>query len=108
MTNELLKLVFVVFASYGMTTILVYGKIFEGARTFIKSKSNFFGELISCVLCTSTWVGVFMSILFSGLSNNLWTDLYIIPTIFLDAMFIAGSVWALNSFIEYFEENRTN
>jgi len=41
------------FIAYGMTSILVWGSIFENQRLWIKSKSKFFGDLISCTLCTS-------------------------------------------------------
>ena len=39
------------FIAYGFTSILVWGSIFESTRLFIKSKSKFFGDLISCTLC---------------------------------------------------------
>ena len=54
------------FMAYGMTSILVWGSIFESTREWIKQHSKFFGDLISCTLCTSTWVGFFMSLVFGG------------------------------------------
>jgi hypothetical protein len=93
--------------AYGFTTIVVWGSIFENVRQWIKSKSNFFGSLISCVLCTSTWVGFILSIMTGGLTSDLWDSWWII-NVFLDGMYTAGSVWALNSIVEYFEENRPN
>jgi hypothetical protein len=100
-----MNLIFWILAAYGMTSILVWGAIFETQRTWIKAHSNFFGDLISCTLCTSTWVGFFMSLVLGGLSNHYFT----MPSytyIFFDGMFTAGSVWALNAVIEFFEENR--
>lgn len=94
-----------VFISYGMTSILVWGSIFENFRVWLKSKSKFFGDLISCTLCTSTWVGFFLSI-FLGSITNTFFDCFIIFDIFFDGMFSAGAVWAINSIIEFFEENR--
>jgi hypothetical protein len=94
------------FIAYGMSTIIVFGKIFETQRAWVKTKSNFFGELISCMLCTSTWVGFFLSIITNGLTNNFLETHYKIVTIFFDGMFTAGIVWAINSIIEFFEENR--
>ena len=94
-----------ILASYGMTSILVWGSIFENMRIFIKANSKFFGDLISCTLCTSTWVGFFMSLVFGGLMNKFFT----IPwytCLFFDGMLTAGSVWALNTIIEFFEESR--
>lgn len=99
-----MTLIFWILAAYGMTSILVWGSIFESTRTFIKKHSKFFGDLISCTLCTSTWVGFFMSIVLGGLTNKFF-DVYWLIGIFWDGMFTAGSVWALNAIIEYFEDN---
>ena len=97
-------LLFWVLAAYGMTSILVWGSIFESTRTFIKKHSKFFGDLISCTLCTSTWVGFFMSIVLGGLTGKFFETFWLLE-IFWDGMFTAGSVWALNAIIEYFEDN---
>jgi hypothetical protein len=64
------------------------------------------------MLCIPTWVGVFLSITLGGLTNEyfdighftLWN--LELTTIFFDGMFTAGAVWAINSFIEFFEESR--
>lgn len=96
-----------IFMAYGMTSILVWGSIFEKQREWIKNKSKFFGDLISCTLCTSTWVGFFMSLVLGGLSESLLGINWIL-SIFFDGMFTAGSVWALNAIIEFFEESRLN
>jgi hypothetical protein len=77
----------------------------EKPRSFIKTHSNFFGELISCMLCTSTWVGFFLSIILGGLTSEVF-EINRFLGIFLDGVFTAGSVWALNSIIEFFEEKR--
>lgn len=92
------------FMGYGMTTILVYGSIFEKQREWIKSHSQFFGSLISCMLCTSTWVGFFMSICLGGLTTSYGMSW--LPAIFWDGMFTAGIVWAINGIVEFFEESR--
>ena len=98
-------LVFWVLAAYGMTSILVWGKIFDNQRDWIKKHSKFFGDLISCTLCTSTWVGFFMSLVFGGLTNHYFESPWLFY-VFFDGMFTAGSVWAINAIIEFFEENR--
>ena len=98
-------LLFWIIAAYGMTSILVWGSIFESTRQWIRRNSKFFGDLISCVLCTSTWVGFFMSLVLGGLSNHYFTAPWV-AYLFFDGMFTAGAVWALNSIIEFFEENR--
>lgn len=109
-------LIFMVVA-YGMTTILVYGSIFNGLRSFIHKEAteegwvifrpifNFLSGLISCVLCTSAWVGFFLSLVFySPIHTFIGQNEYY--SIFFDGMLSAGSVWAINAIIEWFEENR--
>lgn len=93
------------FMGYGLTTILVYGSIFEVPREWIKKNSKFFGDLIKCVMCTSTWVGFFMSITLGGLSTRI-LDIHWAPSIFFDGMATCGMVWAINGVIEFFEESR--
>jgi hypothetical protein len=98
-------ILFWILAAYGMTSILVWGKIFDNQREWIKKHSKFFGDLISCTLCTSTWVGFFMSLVFGGLTNHYLPSPWYV-CLFFDGMFTAGSVWALNAIIEFFEESR--
>ena len=98
-------LIFWILAGYGMTSIIVWGSIFENAREFIKRKSKFFGDLISCTLCTATWAGFLLSILLGGLTTQFFQVNWLFG-IFFDGMFTAGAVWALNSLIEFFEESR--
>jgi hypothetical protein len=103
-------------AAYGMTTILVYGSIFNGVRNFIHKQSSeegfkllrpifsFLSELIVCPLCTSTWVGFFLSLtMFSPVHNIIGLNEYF--SVFFDGMLSAGSVWAINEIVEWFEEN---
>jgi hypothetical protein len=94
-------------AAYGMTSILVWGAIFENQRIWIKSHSKFFGDLIGCTLCTSTWVGFFMSLVaYSPWHEIIGLNQYV--SIFFDGMLASGFVWALNGVVEWFEENRPN
>jgi hypothetical protein len=95
-------LLFWILAAYGMTSILVWGSIFEPMRIFIKKHSKFFGDLIECTLCTSTWVGFFMSLVLGSLSKQFFDNFFIV-NLFFDGMLTAGSVWALNAIIEYYE-----
>jgi hypothetical protein len=98
-------MIFFALACYGMTNILVWGSIFENQRTWIKKHSKFFGDLISCTLCTGTWVGFFMSLVLGGLTNQYFNVPWYI-SLFIDGMFSAGSVWLINSMSEFLEENR--
>jgi hypothetical protein len=113
----MIQLLIFMLVAYGMTTILVYGSIFNGLRNsihkigstdgfvVIKPIFKFISELISCMLCTGTWVGFFLSLtMFSPIHDFIGLNKYY--SIFFDGMFSAGSVWAINAIIEWFEENR--
>tara|TARA_R110002110_G_scaffold9365_2_gene46166 strand:+ start:625 stop:933 length:309 start_codon:yes stop_codon:yes gene_type:complete len=93
-----------ILAAYGMSQILVFGGIFDTTRDWVKKHSTFFGDLFSCMMCTSTWVGFFFSLTFYSPT----TSMVMIPytNIFFDGMLASGSVWAINAMVEWFEENR--
>ncbi len=93
------------FMGYGMSTILVYGSIFEKQREWIKRNSKFFGDLISCMMCTSTWVGFFMSIMLGSITSKILEVNWLFG-VFFDGMFTCGIVWAINGIVEFFEESR--
>lgn len=94
-----------VLIAYGMTSIIVWGSIFEKVRLWITSKSTFFGDLIGCTLCTSTWVGFFMSFVLGSVTSSVFEIPWYLG-FFFDGMLTAGAVWALNAIIEFFEESR--
>lgn len=100
-----MNLIIWILIAYGITSIVNWGSIFEKPREFIKKHNKFFGDLISCTLCTATWVGFFMSIILGSISVHYFESYYVI-NVFLDGMLTAGAVWSLNAIIEYFEENR--
>ena len=91
------------FIAYGMTTIIVYGSIFENFRNFLENRIKILYQLVSCPLCTSTWVGFFLSICLGGLTNEIF-EINRVLSVFFDGMFTAGIVWAINSIIEFFED----
>jgi hypothetical protein len=98
-------LLFWALMGYGMTSILVWGSIFEKQRDWLRRHSKFFGDLISCVLCTGTWVGFFLSITLGGLATRL-LDVNWFVSVFYDGIYTAGVVWMINAIIEFFEESR--
>jgi len=109
MTNLLIWLI----AAYGMSQILVYGSIFEGFRqslhkwgenplTYFNGLGKFFSGLISCMMCTSTWVGFLMSFVWSPWVNFM--NVHPILGVFFDGMLASGGVWAINAIIEWFEK----
>ena len=102
--------------AYGFTNIMVYGSIFQGLRDFFKSWGNnifapfhFFGQFIdgilSCMMCCSTWVGFFIGLcVWSPFSHIFGLPIEI--SWFFDGLMASGAVWAINAFVEYYEENR--
>ncbi len=102
--------------SYGLMNIMVYGSIFQGLRDFLKKWGenknlifNFLGKflsgIITCPLCFSTWGGFVLSLLIFSPTNNIFNT-PLLYSWFFDGIISAGSVWAINSIIEWFEENR--
>jgi hypothetical protein len=113
----MIQLVMFMIVAYGMTTILVYGSIFNGLRDKIKIAGSdngfyltrpifkFISDLISCMLCTGTWVGFLLSLLYFSPAHE-FIGLNKILSVFFDGMLSAGAVWAINGIVEWFEENR--
>jgi hypothetical protein len=93
-----------ILAAYGMSQILVFGAIFDKPRNWITRHSTFFGDLLGCMMCTSTWVGFFFALTFFSPTESMTTLPYV--NIFFDGMLASGSVWALNAIVEWFEENK--
>jgi len=59
----MIELLTFILACYGMTMILVYGKIFEAIRTKIeKLDIPILTYMIKCTMCTGLWVGCFWTI----------------------------------------------
>ena len=102
--------------AYGLSNIVVYGSIFAGPRKFINKWANNeydplqgLGRLLegmtSCMMCFGTWFGFFAGIfLYSPVHQFLGVNIY--ASWFFDGMLSSGAVWAINSIIEWFEQNR--
>ena len=99
-----MELIIWILAAYGMSQILVFGSIFEKPRTWITRNSKFFGDLLECMMCTSTWVGFLFSLVFYSPTLSMITIPY--TNIFFDGMLASGAVWAINAMVEWFEENK--
>lgn len=104
--------------AYGQSNIMVYGSIFNGFRNFLskwggnpnapfQGTGQFISELLSCMMCTSTWVGFFLSMAFYSPAQELIGTHWLVSW-FFDGMLASGFVWAFNSVVEWFEENRPN
>jgi len=102
--------------SYGLMSIMVYGSIFQGLRDFlgrwadnlyapVQPIGKFLSGLINCPLCFSTWGGFVLSLLIFSPTNHLFNT-PVWYSWFFDGITSAGAVWAINSVVEWFEENR--
>ena len=56
------------------------------------------------MMCTSTWVGFFYGLILWS-PTSIFTNHYYV-NVFFDGMLASGGVWAINSIVEWFEENR--
>jgi len=105
-----------VLLTYGMSNILVYGSIFSGPRDLINKWADtgytpfhgfwvFLSDMLKCMMCAPTWVGFFFGIfLYSPVHEILGVNEY--ASWFFDGMLASGGTWAINSIIEWFEQNR--
>jgi len=75
-----------VLAAYGLTQIIVYGKIFEK----IRPKHHFF----HCSMCMGWWVGLFLWAI--NPYTELFTFDYSIATAFLLACVSSGTSYVMN------------
>jgi hypothetical protein len=52
---------FIIFilSCWGLTHLLIVGKILDQPRNWIMIKSSFFQKLLECYQCTGFWVGIF-------------------------------------------------
>ena len=64
-----MQLLWFTLAAFGLTQILVYGKIFDKYRP-TKEDYKGWGEIFHCPMCMGFWVGVFLF----GINN--WTELF--------------------------------
>ena len=49
-------------AVYGLAWLVTRSKLFARARQFL-NPASFFGQLLSCIVCTGTWVAVSLFLL---------------------------------------------
>ena len=85
-----MNLVYFILIAYGLTQIIVYGKILNK----IRPTQGWLGELLSCPMCTGFWVGVFLWVL-NG-TTELFTFDYSIVTGLLLGCLSSGTSYVLN------------
>mgnify|MGYP003117739140 CR=1 FL=1 len=84
-------IIWFILAAYGLTSILVYGKIFDSIRPS-KDAWGGRGELFHCPMCMGFWVGMFLFFI------NGWTELFTFE-MSIGNMFICGWIASGSSYI---------
>ena len=88
-----MNFVYFVLTAYGLTQILVYGKIFESLRPSKKVWKGFF----HCPMCIGFWVGAFL------FGINKWTELftfeYSLANLFILSWLASGTSYILTMMI---------
>lgn len=114
--NYILIFLIYVFLSYGLTNLLVNGKgpfnVIGWFRMIMGSISREFHSMLSCMMCTSTNVGLILSVIDLCYSDIIFTPFnyvfngeYILLTIIFDMAITSGIVWFLHNIELYFETN---
>jgi len=101
------KLFMWVILTYGATQIIVESALFQSFRDAVERRSDFFGRLVTCMLCAGVWVSAITSVVvwspavatFDSDSNMIFTIAGICHrTVMLwaDAMIGSVFVWFLH------------
>lgn len=81
--------------SYGMAFIILWGSILDKPRNWLKKRSTFFDDLLSCIVCTGTWVGFFLSIMLWSPAAHYFNSYWII-NVLADGCLSAATCYILN------------
>ena len=102
--------------NYGLMNIMVFSSIFSGFRNKVRQIGDmgiplispffdFISGFMSCPMCFSFHGGWFLSLFIFSPSHELFhTPTWI--SWFFDGIMSSGAVWAINSYIEWYEQNR--
>ena len=108
-----------ILCAYGIANMFAYAEgpwgIFEWWRAVAHNIGENFGKLFTCMMCFSTWIGLFFSgidLLFKSFAFTPFNILLgaVAPwwlILILDAGFTSGIVWLLHNFEEACERHGT-
>ena len=88
-----------ILAAYGLTFILVYGKIFESFRPN-KDPNKMWTLLFYCPLCMGFWVGAFLFCINN--QTELFTFDYTIANFFICGWISAGTSYLISMLVDDF------
>lgn len=75
-------------AVFGMSNIIVFSTFFKPMRDWTTKKIPFIGKLVSCILCTGFWAGVFFGLTIWSPADLLYLRIWDFHTIrILDWLF---------------------
>ena len=114
--------------SYGISNMIIFARgpfgIFEKWREFAHTISDGFGELFTCPMCFSTWIGLIFSLIniylvpmvaFTPFNMIFGVGNHVILTLIMDMGLTSGCVWLLHQLEEmmertgvYYEEEENN
>jgi hypothetical protein len=106
---------YIIFA-YGIVNMIIFARgpfgVFEWWRNTAHHISDGFGELFTCPMCLSTWIGLLFSainiwvtpnIAFTPFNMVFGTGNYIPFVLIMDMGFTSGIVWLIHQFEEMME-----
>lgn len=112
----MLGLIVYMLATYGLANMIIYSNgpfhIFEHWRNFTHKIHEQVGELFTCMLCLSTWIGLFLSIVnIIFLPNFPFTPFNVVLDgsklywliVLLDTCATSAGVWLLHQLEEMME-----
>ena len=118
---KMIALISYILLSYGLSNLIVYSNgpfhIFLKWREISHKIGEKFGELFTCMLCISTWIGLLLSIIdIYVIKNYSYTPYnilmpeceYKILVMVFDMGFTSASVWLLHQLEEMFERIGNN
>lgn len=94
--QDLDQLIIWILVAYGITNIVVVSKIFKHIRDWIGSKSQFFGGMLSCMMCFGFWTGMLLGLVYWSPTNlMIYNNSYRALTLLLDGFLASGSIWLI-------------
>lgn len=98
-----MEILIFILISYGITNIIVFGTIFDPLREFLmKLNPGILGSLVTCMMCSSFWVGVVLSLFVVSPIGSIFSVSGLL-LYFLTGCFTSGSVWLIHTIQEFFE-----
>jgi hypothetical protein len=94
-----MEIIIFIISCFGASFIIINGSIFNTPREWITKRSSFANGLLSCIVCTGTWVGFFTSFMLGSLSLKYFPT-YPVINIFYDGMISAAGCYILDSIVD--------